>query len=429
MIFTHPTYLWALLGLAIPIAIHLWSKKEGKTILVGSVKLLKDTDPKQTRSIKLNELWLLILRLLAIGLLAIIMANPQITASKSKADVMYLIEASLLPFDEKLPVLDTVSEENIRLLTEGFPIVSETSEEEIKTSTPDYWQLARDMEQLQTDSIVIFTKALLKGIRGKRPRVNTNAHWVVIDSCATVKKTIQATQKGEEIELLHLISNCESLSFEKELMDFNSEKLTINLQKDSVKLSGYNHWLSLDSLPSLKAGIVYDEATKNEKRYFESAYKAISKHLDRPIEVASSKVADSIAIENLNTLVWLSEAAIVKFDLPTIVYKKDGLANRLITKSDTEKLFYLTQPLNTENSISKHFTEQLMSTLYLNTRLGDSVRKYDNRVVDTQELLPVRSAEKTVKAQMGNIKISKWLWPVLFLLLIVERVLALYRKQ
>ena len=53
MSFLNPTYLWALLGLLIPIAIHLWSKKEGKTVKIGSIELLRESDSKQTSIIKI----------------------------------------------------------------------------------------------------------------------------------------------------------------------------------------------------------------------------------------------------------------------------------------------------------------------------------------------------------------------------------------
>ena len=59
MTFLNPTYLWGLLGLAVPLAIHLWSKMEGKTIKIGSIQLLTEANPKQASSIHLNELFLL----------------------------------------------------------------------------------------------------------------------------------------------------------------------------------------------------------------------------------------------------------------------------------------------------------------------------------------------------------------------------------
>ena len=77
MSFAHPSYLWALLGLLVPIAIHLWSKKEAKTIKIGSVQLLSESKSRQSSSIQLNEWWLLLLRIGIISLLVVLLAKPQ----------------------------------------------------------------------------------------------------------------------------------------------------------------------------------------------------------------------------------------------------------------------------------------------------------------------------------------------------------------
>jgi hypothetical protein len=52
MAFLNPLYLWALLGLAIPVAIHLWSRKEGRTIKVGSIKFLKGIGSQTSQQYK-----------------------------------------------------------------------------------------------------------------------------------------------------------------------------------------------------------------------------------------------------------------------------------------------------------------------------------------------------------------------------------------
>ncbi len=96
MFFLNPTYLWAFLGLTVPIAIHLWSKKEGKTIKIGSIQLLNKADTKQSRSIQLNEFWLLVLRLFLISVLVLILSNLHIRKKVDNAPITYIVESSLL---------------------------------------------------------------------------------------------------------------------------------------------------------------------------------------------------------------------------------------------------------------------------------------------------------------------------------------------
>ena len=52
MEFLNATYLWGLLGILLPLAIHLWSRKKVVTIKVGSIKLLQASEPKQNSNIK-----------------------------------------------------------------------------------------------------------------------------------------------------------------------------------------------------------------------------------------------------------------------------------------------------------------------------------------------------------------------------------------
>ncbi|NND11568.1 MAG: hypothetical protein HKN96_10170, partial [Flavobacteriaceae bacterium] len=96
MTFLYPSYLWALLGLIVPLAIHLWSKKEGKTIKIGSIKLLSEADSKQSRSIKLNEYWLLLLRMLSVALLVFILAEPGFIKKTPTNPLTYIVEPALL---------------------------------------------------------------------------------------------------------------------------------------------------------------------------------------------------------------------------------------------------------------------------------------------------------------------------------------------
>ena len=73
--FAQPVFLWALAGLAVPIGIHLLSRKEGKVLMMGSLRHLRATSTQQFRGIKLNELVLLVLRCLLIVLFIFLLSG------------------------------------------------------------------------------------------------------------------------------------------------------------------------------------------------------------------------------------------------------------------------------------------------------------------------------------------------------------------
>lgn len=46
---TQSVWLWGLMALALPIAIHLLSRKEGRVVPVGSLRHLRETTSQQFR--------------------------------------------------------------------------------------------------------------------------------------------------------------------------------------------------------------------------------------------------------------------------------------------------------------------------------------------------------------------------------------------
>ncbi|MEH6406911.1 MAG: BatA domain-containing protein, partial [Leeuwenhoekiella sp.] len=284
MIFLHPTYFWALLGLAIPLGIHLWSKKEGRTIKVGSLKLLVASDPKKSSSIAINEWWLLLLRLLIITILVFILAEPQIKENLSKnADFAYLIEPSLLSSNKLDGILDTIPESSIRPLQSGFPQWDPEKTGENRSETPNYWQLAQQFQAIRADSIIVFSRGFQSGFRGMRPIINTKVNWIIINEENPTTAIVEANQNGNEISLLTATSNSQYLSFNKKIFPQNDNNIQFSADKDSVRLSGKNDqkWTHIDTLEPINVQLVYDENLADEKDYIQAAFRALSTYLNR----------------------------------------------------------------------------------------------------------------------------------------------------
>lgn len=79
----YPIGFLALIGLLIPVIIHLWSVKQGKTLKIGSIALLGESASATSKSLKLTDVLLFILRCLLIILIAFILAQPYL---KTKVD-------------------------------------------------------------------------------------------------------------------------------------------------------------------------------------------------------------------------------------------------------------------------------------------------------------------------------------------------------
>jgi len=74
--FLNPGFLWALPVAAIPILIHLLSRRRLPEIRFPTVMFLRSLEPREIRRLKLRELLLLLLRTLAMLLLVCAFARP-----------------------------------------------------------------------------------------------------------------------------------------------------------------------------------------------------------------------------------------------------------------------------------------------------------------------------------------------------------------
>jgi hypothetical protein len=417
MSFLNPIYLWALLGLLVPIAIHLWSKKEGKTIKVGSIELLRESESKQTSSIKPNELWLLLLRMLVISLVTLILAEPQLKLKSKNAAVTYLIEPSLLKLEKASSILNSIDDSgNIKLLMPNFPELTNINLENVTTKTPNYWQLAEEMQNIASDSIVVYTKALASGFKGMRPSIHKNIEWILIDTEESIEKLpIKATKIDTNVELLTMFSTDKNTSFEKILVkesDYDVADLEI-VTKNPVKIL-----------------LFYEDVFTNDSRFLEASLSAASIHINRTFDITKTQETQDLNFESFDVVIWLAKNNQVPNGINKLLeYKSDNLSNSLIVESSTKNQFYLTTHLNTENSVENHLPEQLLNILDLNTGLNKVIQENDKRVFSKAELLPTFSAVKAKNKSSNYLSISKWLWLILGITLLGERFLASYRKQ
>jgi hypothetical protein len=71
-----PYMLWGILAVALPVIIHFWYQKKGKTIAWAASKWLTEKTTLRHRGVRLDEIPLLLIRCLLIILLALILSRP-----------------------------------------------------------------------------------------------------------------------------------------------------------------------------------------------------------------------------------------------------------------------------------------------------------------------------------------------------------------
>lgn len=417
MTFLNPTYLWALLGLLVPIAIHLWSKKEGKTIKVGSIELLRESESKQTSSFKPNEFWLLLLRMLIIALITMVLAEPQWKLKSENSLITYLIEPSLLKHEKAPNILNSIDDtDNIRLLKSGFPKFDFSDLENLATETLNYWQLAKEMQSIPTDSIVVYTKAITSGLKGMRPTIYKNIEWILIDTEQSVERLPIKTRKVDNsIELLSMNSNNEHTAFEKTMIterDFNETGLKLVIENPTKIL------------------LYFDDVFINDSKFIEASLLAVSKHINKKFDITKTQKTTDLNFESFDLIIWLAENDQAPNEVNKLLeYNSDDLTNSLIVERSIKNHYYLTTHLNTENSVENYLPEQLLNILGLDSDLDKIILDNDKRTLSKNEVLPTFSASKIQNKNTNYLSISKWLWLILGITLLGERLIASYRKQ
>lgn len=79
MMFAQPQWLWGLLGMAVPILIHLLGRRRRKTVPIASLMWLDTFRSQERRRSQLKDLLVLIFRTLAVGLIFLSLAGPRLT--------------------------------------------------------------------------------------------------------------------------------------------------------------------------------------------------------------------------------------------------------------------------------------------------------------------------------------------------------------
>ncbi|WP_262887589.1 BatA domain-containing protein [Flagellimonas sediminis] len=424
MVYTHPTYLWALLGLLVPLAIHLWSKKEAKTIKIGSVQLLDESNSRQSSSIQLNEWLLLLLRMLIVGLVVLLMAGPQWRIKPNKKQITYLVEPSLAHHSSLVGLLDSLGESSrVLLLKQGFPEWETDMELPSEPMVPSYWQLVQRMDSLASDSIVVFTRAYAEGIKSRRPKTHKKIHWVVMESDTLAGKPFLAYQREKEMELVSLQGNGQTTYFKKQTLSDG-----FSVQEDSLKLEvdGNIQTIPVLDLDTVYVNIMADTEFETDRQYLEASFRALSKFLDRKIQVQS---VDADVENEVGLNIWLRKENWEPKQGKWLIFKEDILSNKLIKESEQQNVYWLTSKLNTENTTEQHFTEQLLRLLDLDAAVTPSVTQYDQRQMDVAELKPNYVGEPKKKERATLLDVSQWVFWILVLLMIAERVTAYVKRQ
>jgi hypothetical protein len=203
MQFLNPIWFFALAALSIPVIIHLWNVRPGKTLKVGSISLITEASKSTRRSFKLLDILLLILRCLLLALLALLLASPvwQKAASLQKAKGWLLIPKENLKetYTRFRPQIDSLNKAGYEFhyFNSGFAkndlqkLLADSSLKDTAANA-NYWTLMKALDR-QTEvatPVYVFTPNTINHFKGSKPAVDLNLYWQTYTVADSVSKWI-----------------------------------------------------------------------------------------------------------------------------------------------------------------------------------------------------------------------------------------------
>jgi hypothetical protein len=198
-------WLWGLAALSVPLVIHLWNIRQGKVLKVGSIALIAAASKKSSRSFKLTDVLLLIIRCALLAIIALLLAQPiwqkRITAAKTKGWLLVPKENIIEVCQKYRPRLDSLHKAGFELheFNTGFKLIDsvqlvhllQAKKQPLSTAQiSNYWVLLNRLNALLSPQtpVYLFTTNQLKHFSGAKPYTALDLHWQTftpVDSAST----------------------------------------------------------------------------------------------------------------------------------------------------------------------------------------------------------------------------------------------------
>ena len=401
--FTNPSLLWSLLGLAIPIGIHLLSRKEGKLIKLGSLRHVHETSTQQFKGLRLNEVLLLVLRCALVVLFAFLISGFSIASEGTSK--WLVLERGLSSQPRVRQLTDSLASNGyeIHMLASGFPLLEDSAS---KSSEVNYRKLADDLSGERIASAIVLSANRVVDFDGLQNALPPNIKWI---SQAGQKNSfaLQAIKKGDSIVVRHGFSNA------------NQTYFTTNTGTDAGTAT-------ITEPPKVSVALVADDKYTYDKAIVKAALRAIDESLQIQIETKDFS-KEGFEGGNYDWVVWLSDQAPEEQSARTLTLTPRQ-SSKLIEQASANR-WILTSRLNEEVALKHNLTVQLALLIVPGRMELEQLSEVNDR-----RLLPdslAWSSTKSITQDAGMIPEpgNKYVLVLLLILLATERILASARNQ
>ncbi|GAA4328642.1 hypothetical protein GCM10023149_32780 [Mucilaginibacter gynuensis] len=306
--------------------IHLWNIRPGKVLKVGSISLISETSRKSSRSFKVTDVPLLLLRCLLLVLLAFLLAQPVwqqwVKPAKSKGWVLIPKTQFAETYQKFKPQTDSLLKAGYELhyFNKGFTVVDTATmlkDTTAKDTIPtNYWTLVTQLNsRLNTDApVYIFSPNRMAHFAGNKPSVALNLHWQTYTPADSVSNWVAKAWLGADnnIKVLQGNSQPSGTTFTTYTIppggDANSP-FVVNITGGQVSVSLKNRKQTAVGVDTVTYAIaIYTDKYPGDAAYLIAALKASARFAQRKISIRQYQNADRISGKQ-EWLFWLSDKA------------------------------------------------------------------------------------------------------------------------
>jgi len=402
MTFSNPILLWSLLGLSVPVAIHLLSRKEGQVIRLGSIRHVHETSTQQFKGLKLNELLLLALRCVMILVFSLLLSGLQCAGiSKEK---WVVIEPGLENDGFVKSILDSLEKDGFeqRLLSEGLRSATRDNASDL-----NYWALAERLKEKNLSSVVVLSSNRLENFRGIRPSLPPQIKWIAIPA--------------------------NKIDFPVEAVKFDSDSLYVRTGHSSPEQTSFTTEkikspaasVQIAFPDSVRIAIAADAEHAYDRRILGAAIQTIQRAFPVNMKVHELKPSAATA-ENYGWLFWLSDSNPPEKNTTSTIWLKPTRSNNLLERVGP-RTWHMTKRLNEEIALEKNLTIELALLIVPSKKQQEIAEANDRRTMP--DSMAWSSATQLTPAGLVPSVPNRFLIVCLVLLLLTERIIAYRRNQ
>jgi hypothetical protein len=488
MILLNSIWLFALAALSIPVVIHLWNIRPGRTLKVGSITLI-DGASQNSRSFKLHDLLLLLLRCLLLALLAFVLAMPlwqrHINSLQIKGWVLLPRENLKESYQKFKPTIDSLTKAGYEFhyFNKGFEkadlnkvLTDPKTVADSTTHLASYWSLIQRLDGQIPSSlpVYLFTPNRITYFNGEKPKVALSLKWqtyIPADSTSTWLAQAWFTNNND-IQVLQGNSKPSGTSYTSYTIQSASRNTPFIVQTDNGRMTvGLKNANTIAVDTSTWRFAIYAEKNSADANYLKAAlgsiieftkHKAIIKQYadadpipphQRWIFWLSQKTVDKQLVKNGDNLFsyepgkvketssWianqnesLSKPKIALYksvaanpDSGQVIWQ-DGFGNPILSRDKQQTNayhFYSRFDPSWSDLVWNDDFPKMLLRLIIDQPTGTDI-KYDRRAIDIKQILPASTTN--AHNQTGKLieyeDISRYLWIALLLVFITERWLA-----